>query len=403
MAKDVIRSARADLLATKKLLKGATKSEYKYTQDVLGSIYGNLGSTLGGGRAALTTEQKRLTGALSALKQNQSRVSGQQERNTRNVVSRLYGTSTAGAVKPALDTVAVTGAAGTKAVGGQVAAGGILARGNEAAYTTLEQGARAAEAGAQGMLADALTYRAKDDARLIAEQQLAITQQRFTMQQMRLQNKLDLKNYEKKLALEDEAAGTGGQISAIAGLAAGAAPELWNEFMQWRNADGTVVADQASVHQNDQGQWVDSEDNLVHAPTAGEAVNAVVLNGAIQDTNEIALIAAIARAMHSAGAGHVAGAYSAEPEDLTKAITQRLSFMYPDAGKYLSTIENIVGASFAEELIRGGYVTTPTALPEGSDAWPWWQKIVGYGAGGLRTYYNPSGAMVEEQFGYRKA
>lgn len=216
---------RASIIATRKALGGARNSEFQYTQDVLGAIYGNAASTIGGGKAALTGEQARLMSSLKLLKQNQAQGSKRTTRRTENNISNLYGSSTLGAVAPYVDTVRTAGKAGTKAVNARAAAAGIVGRGNKAAMNTLAEGVKMAQAGAEGQLADALAYRAKNDASLVAQQELALQQHRYSMVQMREQNKLDLENYRKKAAMEDQAAGNG-TASALTDFATGTVPDL---------------------------------------------------------------------------------------------------------------------------------------------------------------------------------
>ena len=158
-------------------------SEFKFTQSQLGTIYGNLGTTLGGGKAQLTAAQDRQMSALSRLKTNQLKKSGAIVTKASSDIRNSYGSGIAGYTNVGLNTTAATAKAGSKAVLASAAGGAILNRGNNVAYASLQQGAVAARAGADAQLADALSYRAHNDAALTIQAKLDLAKQQDAFKQ----------------------------------------------------------------------------------------------------------------------------------------------------------------------------------------------------------------------------
>lgn len=336
---------KSGILASGAIARKATRSEFRFTQDALASIYGNLGTTLGGGTAALNAEQRRLVGAVQAgrtdLRRKSTRVSNEAKGN----ISRLYGSAalgstTGGAGKGgSLDKMYQTAESGMKVMNSKLAAGGIVARGNSAAMNTLAQGAEMAQAGADAQLADALAYRAKNDATLQASALLEL-------QKMRLQNKLDIQNYKAKLALEDEAEGGISNASAVAGSAADSAQTLFG-YMGNVQADGSPAV--GAITRDDQGILHDEAGNVITPMDATTAANTYIQKFGVTDENEQSVIYSISRALYTRGAGQAEGKFTGTPEDLASVVSERLTFLYPDLSKkQVANVQGLLTASFAD-------------------------------------------------------
>jgi len=299
-------------------------------------VYGNLGTTLGGSKAGLTGAQGKLLGKLAALKQNENQRSGAITRGSKRSVANMYGSATGGAMASAQKSVAAAGRAGRTSVASQVAAGGILAKGNKAAFTTLEQGVEMAKAGAKGQLADALAYRAKNDAQLQAQSQLALDQ-------MRLQNQLDIQNYKKKLQLQQNAENQQGNAAAgaLASVASDAVPGLLAAFNDQTLANG--------------GEGLTKDGRNYVTPV--EAANAYAAEQGIQPgTAEYQVILSAAQAVRaSADAGPDA---NWDPNAISQSVSQQLAILYPNlTPSQLQSLQGITQASSANWTIDNSTYT----------------------------------------------
>jgi hypothetical protein len=278
--------AKANIITTRKLAAQARKAGFKYTTDVIGGIYGNLKTTMGGVQAALTSTQKK---QLQSLQRVQARTQiitqGQVAQAKERVASRL-GSATAGGTS--FRAVQGVAAGSAKAQKGLTQAGAILDKGSKVAMSALQEGTAQAQAAAQYATAQALSYRAREDARLIAEKQLALKQMRLQhaqqLEQLRLQSKLDLENFKAKqdyLKKLEQTGNTTTGASALATSAAEAFPTLQKLFNTPKE-DGTL-------------------------PNATEVVQMYAQQYGVTSEQETALIKALARAMYAAGAGAAPG------------------------------------------------------------------------------------------------
>jgi hypothetical protein len=137
-------------------------------------------------------------------------------------------------------------------------------------------------------------------------------------------------------------------MSPVASSASNSAGMMFESFNQWVYADGTPVADQDAVTDVGNGKFEDAEGNPVQAPTAGAVASQYIQNNGITDENEQQVVYAIAGAMYQAGAGKARGAYSASPEDLAAAVSQRMTMLYPNYAKKQADIEGLLVASFMD-------------------------------------------------------
>jgi hypothetical protein len=263
--------AKANIVTARKLAAQARKAGFKYTTDVIGSIYGNLKTTMSGVQAALTsTQQKQLQSLQRVQARTQAITQSQVDKAKAQVAKRLGSAIAGGTSFRAVQGVA---AGSAKVQKGLTQAGAILDKGSRVAMAALQEGTAQAQAAAQYATAQALAYRAKEDARLIAEKQLAL-------KQMRLQNALDLENFKAKQDYLQKLEQTGNTVpgaSALATSAAEAFPVL-QQLFNTAKEDGTY-------------------------PTATEVVQMYTQQYGVTSEQETALITALARAMYAAGAG----------------------------------------------------------------------------------------------------
>jgi len=237
MAKGTPRQQyRAGTIALSKSLKQARMGEFRASQDALGTIFGNVATTQRGLARTLTTSNAR---KLAALQRLDSRT----ERSTRRAItgaqasaSKLFGGVAAAGQGYLFDQGQGHAAAAATAQRGITKAGGIVSRGATEALGIQQAGAVEARAGADAMLADALRYRAQNDAQLIAERQNLI-----------LQSKLDYQNAKKMAELQQKTAeGAAGSDKAVVTRLATEAPQIAQGAAEaWRTAneeEGGVAA-----------------------------------------------------------------------------------------------------------------------------------------------------------------
>jgi hypothetical protein len=327
--------AKANIITTRKLAAQARKAGFKYTTDVIGGIYGNLKTTMGGVQAALTSTQKKQLQSLQRVQaRTQAITQGQVDRAKAQVAKRLGSAIAGGTSFRAVQGVA---AGSAKVQKGLTQAGAILDKGSKVAMAALQEGTAQAQAAAQYATAQALTYRAKEDARLIAEKQLAL-------KQMRLQSALDLENFKAKqdyLKKLEQTGNTTTGASALATSAADAFPVLQKLFNTPKE-DGTY-------------------------PTATEVVQMYIQQYGVTSQQETALITALARAMYAAGAGPMSPGQlygpGQSPETrqnlIVDAIMQTIIPLYGLDDKAAAAIRDML-----EAKARIAALTPPYVVPE---------------------------------------
>lgn len=344
-------SIKADISAARKLATQSRRKGFKYTTDVNAAIYGNLATTVAGYGRSLTGEQARQLQALRALQANTAAREAGLAAGAAGVVRSQYGSAIAGAVRPATRGLQVLAKAATKTVNAQVGAAGIVARGNEAAQATLGQGVATAQASAQYATAQALEYRAKNDAQATATAKLALDQ-------MILANKLDIANYKAKLALDEKAAGgdTAG-VTAVATAGANAAAGLNASYNTYYAQDGSTYRTDEVFYDEDTGKLYADEDHTIPVtlPNATQAASAYVSENAITDENQVKMIYAVSQAMYAAGAGKAPGAFENRSETVTAAVNQQLAILYPQyAKKHGADMAGLVGATVSFDTYTRG-------------------------------------------------
>lgn len=330
---DPYGKAHAKIRATRKLLAESRTQGFKYTNNVIDSIYGNLSTTERGLGRQLGAAQARQLSALQKLQSNA------QAKNTRLVqgaqanVSKMYG-SAIGAGTDFSGVKAQKKAGGLDAAG-QARASGAIVSGNTAAVKIANAGVRQAEAGAKYATAEALAYRAKNDAQLIASQQ-------FELQKMRLQNQLDLQNYRKKAAIDAEKDPT----QQGAGTLAQSAGEMAIWFRQYYGGHPDASANEAYLAYGQAFPGVLSID-----PDTGVAVTGT---GTALDT--------LAQRVSTAEYGLQS---STDQKEEIAQVTAALQGLYPHFNKKENHLEGIIGGN-----IHDYWLTQAGAVLDGAAAIP---------------------------------
>lgn len=343
--------AAAGIAATRKLYKRDRMSEYKATQSLTRSLYGNALGTLGGVAKNMTADQKRQLAALKRV------TSGKAERRISNraadTVRNLYGIAGTGFAGPALDTLAATAKGAHTTLQGQRKAGGILAESNDAAMSTLAAGLKESSQGAKAAVANALLYRAKNDASLISDRKTALAQERIQAavdeRNARLQAELDYKNWQKQQDYINKQVGADG--TAVAGVAGDAWTGLRTISNLWYDDQGnsyhTSELDPESIGT---GHPTTTDDVPVQGMTAGQAAAQYAGDqGYAIDSPEGTVIAAVARSMWNAGAGVTnSDPFNAnQAAQIRSSLTSSLGVLYPHmpAAKMTALIEAQVKAA----------------------------------------------------------
>lgn len=349
--KDAVLNQRANIIATRKVLAQSRRQGFKYTQNVLEGIFSNLRTTSNSYSAQLASDQARQLDALRRLSsRTQNRMTSIGSRTAASVRNR-YGSAIAAGTD--LSALSARPKAAAKALKGYSRAGNLLAQGNAAASGTLSSGLKQARAAADYALAQALQYRARNDAQLIAQQKLALGEAKLQYAAQRemakLAARLEFENYKKKLALEDQGAQAQGQLLALGTAATDAFPLLLDYF---RKSNSTVV--ETADGKTTVTGGLTSED-VAYLQSAGIPLGTAAASAALYmrdmgispDSPEAQLILSMAQAMYAAGAGKPgSGLGGLGPEGqanrtqlIVDAVSQRLAQLYPQYSKYQKTIE----------------------------------------------------------------
>lgn len=345
MAKKYIQAQRANIIAARKIANRARTSEYKATTNVLDSIYGNAATALAGTTSQMTADQNRQLAALAKLKN--SKAQDRVIRRGADKVADLYGIAGTAGAKPGLDAARAAAKGSAKTIGGIAGAAATVATGNEAAAATMATGLQAAQAAAASQTAQALNYRAQNDASLAAERAIAL-------QQTRLEAKLDYDNWLKqqkalqKLDPENGASG-GAAMAAIAQTGAQSFTGLRENYNSYYDAQGNSYQP-SEVHWDPESHihYVgDSVENgtPVKLPNASQAAAAYIQDNGIIDESQAAVIQSVASAMYQAGIGKGPGQFSGASEQLIRdAVTQQLTLLFPNYGKHADQIAKAIDA-----------------------------------------------------------
>jgi hypothetical protein len=306
--------ARAGVAASRGAYRQDRMAGFRATNDIQDAIFGNLNTTMRGvGRTLTSSNAKQLRRIQQMAKKSAAgneRVIG----NARGTAANLYGIAGVAGAKPALDAAAAAARGSEKAMQGQVKGAKTQARTAQTVLGIMQAGVQEARAGAKAQTADALAYRAKEDATLIAGQQLEL-------QKMRLQAQLDLDTYKKKLAMDEKAAAGGSTgITTVATFGVQAFPALREAF----NADPEA--------------------------TPQSVASDYITKNNITDPNAITLINQLASSMAVAGAGPQNKGSIAPGEVqsfVTGQLTDTLELLYPNYSKHSKEVEKMLKAQLS--------------------------------------------------------
>lgn len=219
---------RAGTIALRKSLKQARMGEFRASSDALGTIFGNTATTQRGLARTLTTSNARKLAALQKLEKRTVRRTSGAVTGAQASASKLFGGVAAAGQGYLFDQGQGHAEGAAIAQRGITKAGGIVSRGATEALGIQQAGAVEARAGADAMLADALRYRAKNDAQLIADRQNLI-----------LQSKLDYQNAVRMAELQQKTAeGAAGTDKEVVTRLATEAPQIAQGAADaWRTAN----------------------------------------------------------------------------------------------------------------------------------------------------------------------
>lgn len=245
----LIAEQRATLGATRRVYAKDRKADYGYTTDVIEGIMGNLGTTVAGRAAQLGTQNERQMRMLLARRYGADQ--GAEAKLDRGIAtaSRNYGSAAVGASAPLVRQAQGHIAAGRAEARGNVQAGWTMQAGGKAVMDILGAGVQEANAAAKYQTAEALAYRAKEDAKLIAD---------MAMQQKQAQ--LDFHYWKKQqdylAGLEEGANGSMqglGQVTETTGTAS-----WWMRNYLGENP-ATTAAELLAAYETDQGTLSEGE------------------------------------------------------------------------------------------------------------------------------------------------
>ena len=176
---------KATIKASRRVANIDRRADFSMADAGLDSIFANLLTTQQGVARSLGSTNDRI---LSGMERLSDKGAAQSKRGVARAGARalnLFGSALGGVVEqnlgPAEAIAAATAAQGKAAVG----AGKLAAKGASTALDIQESAASEAQAGADYQLAQALGYRAKSDAALVAQQQTALAEMRFQQAQER--------------------------------------------------------------------------------------------------------------------------------------------------------------------------------------------------------------------------
>lgn len=370
-SKKFIQAQRANIAASRRTMAQSRNMGYKALNNSLESIASNLTTSIGRNNAALMGSQGSQLAALRTLAARSKAKGSRITERTTDAITNRYGSAIAGGTD--LSAMKATAKASGVVQKGIVGAAGLLAQGNEAAAATQSSGVAQAESAADYMASQAKLYRAKNDAGLIAEQQLELAK-------MRLQNKLDLENYRKKLKMDDEENKKTNLTSAnaVGTFGAQGATTLLDIF------NHVYVGSDGSFHDASEVEGIGTgaahlkgdENVTMRQVGPAQAIQYYAGEYGFSDPNQQRMLTAVAQAMWGAGAGRAEGGFNRDPSVVSSAVTQQIALLYPDLKqKSLDNISGLISAQIAYTTGNGG--APPPEEDDGSGLT--WGKVGTYG------------------------
>lgn len=179
--------ARARIIATRGALKADRMAGFRQTGSALDAIYGNLATTTRGIAASQTVANARTMAALERISGRAAKRATGIARSTGKAERNAYGSVAGAAADRQSHGLEAAAKASALTLKGEVGAGKVGVKGAADVLGIISAGAQEAKAGAAGQLADALAYRARQDAQVIAG-----------MQQARMQANLEFQNWKRQ-------------------------------------------------------------------------------------------------------------------------------------------------------------------------------------------------------------
>jgi hypothetical protein len=252
-----ITKLRASNIATRGLLKEARVGGFSATTDLIGGIYGNLGTGVAGVGSQMTLQNARQLRALAAVADRTVQGNSRDVRGGVRTAQNLFGGAVTGLAAPEFARAAGHSKAAKIALAGAARAGVTTAQGANTVLGIMQAGVAEAQAGAVAQTADALKYRAKNDAQIIAAQQNMI-----------LQSKLDFQNWKRQQDYlkkqEQDPSGQAVGVSQVTDLATSGAVKMRQYLVDHPDATvdelvGLVTAGDTALQNNPNVSGVLSE------------------------------------------------------------------------------------------------------------------------------------------------
>jgi hypothetical protein len=363
MANRADTKAKAKIIATRQMLAATREKGFRTTGSALDAIYGNLATTSKGIAASQTVANARTAAALE-------RISGRTDRRVSGIARRagaqernLFG-AVAGAAADRQTGVLEAAVSASKAtLKGERQAGAVGIRGAADVVGIIQAGAKEARAGAAGQLADALQYRAKQDASIVAEMQKARLDANLQFQTWKRQQQ-----YLAKQEAADKTGSLGGVVTVT----------------QTATEAATWMRKQMAANPG----W--------NAMQLAEAYSASFPS----DPNAAPMLTLLAqRVWHSVSNGQTIDGYTREDE--AHDIQQAVHTLYPNFGKHRDDINRTI-----TQGLRAGYAdVAATAAEEVAASTPslhgWDQAGVDQAASAKALQSNGDGTYTDPNTGVR--
>jgi hypothetical protein len=298
--------ARAGIIASRRIYAQDRMSDYGLTTDIVGSLFKSLGTTAKGRTAALTGQHARQLAAIEGLRARTSKGGERDIDRAAGFSNRNFGSVATGMAAPLYRQAGAHLEGSRKTMRGLSRGGDVLAAGGQDIMATLTGGVKEAAQAAKYQTAEALQYRAKADAKLIADQQNQIQMAKLEFQYWKKQQ-----DYLKKLE-EGDTTGKLGGVTQVTQYAVESGVEMRQ-----------LLAENPTA----------SVDDLINAATAGDT--------GITEQERMVLRQVALAAQRSVGEdGMTKAGFSREDE--AEAILDSVLLLYPDYKKVPKLRETIL-------------------------------------------------------------
>jgi hypothetical protein len=350
--------AKAKIQATRKDLAQARMAGFHTTSDALASIYGNLATTQHGIARSQTVANRRVTDALARLSGKTNRATGRLISGEKAAAANQYGAVAAAGQDKASGTLEAHGKAAGLTLAGEGKAGAVGVKGAASVLDIIKAGAATARAGAKGQLADALAYRAQNDAQVVA----GLQQARLTAQ-LQFQTWKKQQDYLAKQQAKDTTGALGG-VRTVADTAGDASVWLreWFAANPGQNAAAAIGAYTSSHYLDPNAQ-----------PMLGMLANSVA---ASVDEN-----------------GQTKAGYTRADE--TKDVMQAVHTLYPNFAKVKDTVAKVISSRWDSYDADAAAKAAEDAANKGADG-----RYVAPGSGSVSegSTTSPTGKPIEVSY-----